>query len=221
VENAASNPFASLTLDRFTEALASAEPVPGGGSASAVAAALAASLLSMVARLSVDRPKYAAFEATHRRALDAGEQARPRFLALADEDAAVFQTFSAALKLPRDTDEAARQRKAALDAAALGAARIPLEVVRLCHSIANQLEAMAGRSNLNAASDLDVGSLLCNAAARGAGANVVINLGTVPDLPESGPMLAELKGLLDSIGESAARTHQQVGAGKLREPVEA
>lgn len=221
MQNEASNPFASLTLDRFTEALASAEPVPGGGSASAVAASLAASLLSMVARLSVDRPKYAAFDATHRRALAAGEQARARFLALADEDAGVFRTFSTALKLPRDTDEAIRQRKAALETAALDAARVPLEVVRLCHAIADQLEAMAGRSNLNAASDLDVGALLCDAAARGAGANVVINLDTVPDLPESGPMLAELQERLDGIGKSAARTHEQVGSGMLRDPEEA
>ena len=221
MENEAPNPYASLTLERFTEALASAEPVPGGGSASAVAASLAASLLSMVARLSLDRPKYAAYTGTHRRALEAGEHARARFLALADEDAAVFRTFAAALKLPRDDEAAARRRKEALDVAALGAARVPMETVRLCHSVAGELEAMAGRSNLNAASDLDVGALLCHAAARGAGANVVINLDTVPDAPEAGPMLAELKQRIDAIGDSAARTHEQVRAGTLRDPEEA
>jgi glutamate formiminotransferase/formiminotetrahydrofolate cyclodeaminase len=210
--------FASLTLERFTDALASAEPVPGGGSASAIAASLAASLLAMVARLSLDRPKYAAYEATHRRALDAGEQARKRFLALADEDAAVFRTFAAALRLPRDDDSAARRRKDALDVAALDAARVPMETVRQCHVIAGELEQMAGRSNLNAASDLDVGALLCDAAARGAGANVVINLDTVPNAPEAGPMLAELKERLDAIREHAARTHEQVASGSLRDP---
>lgn len=219
METEAGNPpYASLTLDRFTEALASAEPVPGGGSASAVAASLAASLLSMVAHLSIERPKYAAYEATHRRALEAGEKARERFLALADEDAAVFRTFAVALKLPRDGDEAARQRKGALETAALDAARVPLETVRVCHAIAEQLEAMAGRSNLNAASDLDVGALLCDAAARGAGANVVINLDSVPDLPESGSMIAELTERLDAIRQSADRTHEQVGTGTLRDP---
>jgi formiminotetrahydrofolate cyclodeaminase len=218
VENDATDPYAELTLERFTEALAAAEPVPGGGSASAVAASLAASLLAMVARLSLDRPKYAAYDATHRRALTAGDAARARFLALADEDAAVFRTFAVALKLPRESEHAARRRKEALDVAALGAARVPMETVRLCHSVASELEAMAGRSNLNAASDLDVGALLCNAAARGAGANVVINLESVPNAPESGPMLAELKGWLDAIEESAARTHEQVAAGTLRAP---
>jgi formiminotetrahydrofolate cyclodeaminase len=216
--DASNPPYASLTLDRFTEALASAEPVPGGGSASAVAASLAASLLSMVARLSLDRPKYAAYESTHRRALDVGERARGQFLALADEDAAVFRTFAIALKLPRDSDEAVRERKAALETAALGAARVPMDTVRLCHTIAEQLEAMAGRSNLNAASDLDVGALLCDAAARAAGANVVINLDSVPDVDDSGPMLAELTERLDAIAASAMRTHEQVGAGTLRDP---
>jgi formiminotetrahydrofolate cyclodeaminase len=218
VDDATTSAYAHLTLERFTEALASAEPVPGGGSASAVAASLAASLLAMVARLSLDRPKYAAYAPTHQRALEAGDQARTRFLALADEDAAVFRAFAAALKLPRDDDAAARQRKVALESAALAAARVPMEVVRDCHAIAQQLEGMAGRSNLNAASDLDVGALLCDAAARGAGANVVINLGSMPDAPETGPMLAELKERLDLIREIAARTHEQVRSGELRDP---
>ena len=95
--------FAGLTLDSFTRLLASAEPVPGGGSAAAVAASLAASLTAMVARLSGGRPRYAAHAGTHSRSLSVGDTARSRFLELADEDARAYAAYAAARKLPKDT----------------------------------------------------------------------------------------------------------------------
>ena len=175
-------PYASLTLDRFTEALASAEPVPGGGSASAVAASLAASLLSMVARLSLDRPKYAAYEVDAPRGRwTSGNGHASGSSRWPTRTRPSFGRFAAALKLPRDTDGGgAHEEGGPRD----GRARLPRAFRwRPCGSATpspNELEAMAGRSNLNAASDLDVGALLCDAAASGAGANVVINLDSVP-----------------------------------------
>jgi formiminotetrahydrofolate cyclodeaminase len=210
--------FGESTLEDFTRALASAQPVPGGGSASAVAASLGASLLAMVASLSRGRPKYAAYSATHERAYVAGEREREHLIALADEDAAAFQRFAAVLKLPRDDEEKIAARDAAIRDAAVAAARVPLEAVRVCQSLLVQLEAMAGRSNLNAASDLDVGALLCEAAARGAGANVTINLGSVPETAETTSMQSELRDRLAAIAEAAALVHEVVRAGTLREP---
>ena len=99
----ASDSLAGLTLSEFSERLASAEPVPGGGSASAIAGSFAASLLAMVARLSVDRPKYAAYQTTHARALATGERGRAVLLELADADARAYAGFAAARKLPKET----------------------------------------------------------------------------------------------------------------------
>ncbi|MGZ6269312.1 MAG: cyclodeaminase/cyclohydrolase family protein, partial [Candidatus Limnocylindrales bacterium] len=67
-------PFSDLTLAEFIERLASPDPVPGGGSASAVAAALGAGLVSMVAQLSRGRQRYEAYGATLDRALAAGDE---------------------------------------------------------------------------------------------------------------------------------------------------
>src|SRR3954453_16697083 len=101
VEDAAR--FADLTIGEFEDRLFSAEPVPGGGSASAIAGSMAASLLAMVSRLSSDRPKYSEYAETHSRALEIAESARARLLELADDDAVAYAAFGSARKMPRET----------------------------------------------------------------------------------------------------------------------
>ena len=210
--------YAQTTLADFMEALASSKPVPGGGSASAVAGSLAASLTVMVARLSLDRPKYAPYAVSHARAIAIGDAARRRLLTLADDDSEAYAAFSAALKLPRESDEERGERDRAVRAAARHAAEVPLEVVRECQQLVQQIESLSGRSNLNAASDLDVAALLAQAAARGAGANVITNLPMAEDPRFAGASLSELEGHLHSIESVVAMVHFQVRSGGLRAP---
>jgi formiminotetrahydrofolate cyclodeaminase len=209
--------LAELTLAEFTARLGSTEPVPGGGSASAVAASLAASLVEMVAGLSLDRPKYAAYRDTVERSLRAGQRSRRRFLELADADAEAYARFTAARRDAKAAGTSDPERARTVAFAARSAADVPLEIVRACRDLAVEIEALSGRSNINASSDLNVAALLVDAAARGAGANVLINLPSVDDEQYGGATTTELQRLLQEVQQLVLKVKGST-AGELRDP---
>jgi formiminotetrahydrofolate cyclodeaminase len=198
--------------------VSSDSPVPGGGAVSAVAGSFAAGLVAMVASLSIGRPKYAAYEATLTDARAHAERAKDVFLELADRDAAAYAAFAAALRLPRDTEDQQAERRTTMREAARTAAAVPLEILHASLGMAIHVEAIAGRSNLNASSDVNVAALLVDAAARGAAANVLVNLPSVEDEEFAANATDQVMRHLATIAELTAQAHERVGSGRLREP---
>jgi glutamate formiminotransferase/formiminotetrahydrofolate cyclodeaminase len=212
--------FGDLTVAAFVDRLSSAAPVPGGGSAAAIAASLAAGLVAMVASLSQDRPKYAPHADLHSEAITAARGLADRFLALADEDAAAYAGYGAAMKLPRDTDDEREVRSAAIRQAARAASQVPFRTVQACAEVVAYAEALAGRSNKNASSDLEVAALLSVAASRAAAANVYVNLPAIDDEATARELFASTERLADEIERLADRTRELVRGGEPRKPLE-
>jgi len=211
--------FGDLTVAGFIERLASGEPVPGGGSAAAIAGSLGAALVSMVAALSQDRPKYAEHAALHAEAGAAGRELAARFLALADEDAVAYTGYGVAMKMPRETDDEKSARAAAIRAAARASSLAPFRTVEACHEMVAWAEALAGRSNKNAASDLEVASLMAVASSHAAAANVYVNLPAIEDEEAARDLLVRTRSLVEEIDRVADRTREQVRGGMTREPL--
>ena len=213
-------PFADLTLREFTGILASSQPVPGGGSAAAVAGALAASLVEMVASLSLGRARFEDYQDTLERGGQMGRNLNEQFLSLADRDARAYAAYSAALKLPRDSAEQQAARAETMAAAAKAAAEVPWECVRACTELAVTAESLAGRSNANAASDLLVAALLAEAGARGAAENVRVNLPGSGDEEYAETMQRQLDEALHDVASLTSRTREVILSGRTREPEE-
>ena len=184
-----------------------------------MAAALGAGLVRMVASLSTGRPKFVDHEPLLAWAIATGDRLSDRFLALADEDSRAYAGFADALKLPKGTDDEIAARKAAMQAAARTASEVPLACVEACLDLVAAAEALAGRSNANASSDLNVAALLGEAAARGAAANVLVNLPSIGDPSAEGEMRTRVTELLAAIDAITSQTHQVVGSGAPRDPI--
>lgn len=190
---------AHLDLNDFLKRLASNAPTPGGGAASALAAALGAGALAKVAAVSVGKPKFAAHDAELRAHLDHLQAIRERFLALADEDERAFATYMAAFRLPRETNEEKVARAAALQEGMRQAAAVPLRIMAACREVLDAAEEIARIGNPTAIGDCGAGAALAVAAMRVSLLNVTANISGLVDAAEAQGYRAQLHDLLDGV----------------------
>jgi len=164
-----------VDFEAYLERLASADPTPGGGSATTLVGALAAALCAMVARITASSPKLArVHEEATAIAADA-DALRRHFVELRPVDEAAFLAVVAAQALPRATEEQQAERRAQLQAALIGAAEAPLEAAGLATDALALTMRTAELYNANLMSDVDCAMHFARAAFNESAANVEVN----------------------------------------------
>jgi formiminotetrahydrofolate cyclodeaminase len=168
-----------MEMERFLKKLSSTAPTPGGGSASALAGALSASLVAMVAGLSFKKDK------TKRKGMEGirekGLSIQKRLLQATDEDSKSFDAVIKAFRLPRNSEKERLHRVKEIQKAYQRATLIPQLVCQQSLQLLEYSETLIMKGNPNAISDAGVAAFLADAACAGGLLNIKINLAALTE----------------------------------------
>lgn len=173
--------LALKTVSDFIDHVASESPAPGGGSVSALGAALGAALTAMVCQLTIGKKKYEDVQAEMIETLGQADELRAKLTSLIDQDTEAFNKVMKAFGMPRGTDVEKQRRSEAIQDATREATLVPLEVMKLAEKALVLARVVAEKGNVNSISDAGVAGLMIRAACEGAAMNVRINLATLKD----------------------------------------
>jgi len=194
-----------LSITDFVNETASESPAPGGGSVSALCAAIGTGLGAMVANLSADKrgweDRTEEFSSWAAKAQDIKDQ----LLYLIDEDTKAFNGIMNAFQLPKSTDQEKAVRSAAIESASVYATEIPLKTMHVAYSAIPCLEYMVNNGNPNSITDAGVGLLCIKTAVRGAYFNVMVNAKGLKNKAQAEGFANEAKTIL-------AKNHQEIDA---------
>lgn len=170
-----------LTIKEFIDKVSGNDPVPGGGSVSALNGALATSLAAMVANLTIGRKKYVEVNDIMEDLTIRFEELTRQLIVDVDRDSEAYDRVFAAFKLPKETEEEKEIRNEAIQKETKYAAEVPMEVARVVHSILPMIDVVVRKGNSNAVTDACVSMMCARTAILGALLNVRINLTSIKD----------------------------------------
>lgn len=175
-----------MDIIKFLNEVDSNSPAPGGGSVSALASSLGASLARMVAHLSFGKKKYEALsdevKAKFVANFDELLKVKNELNALIDRDSEAYNTVMAAFKLPKETDEEKAIRNAEIQKCTKFAIQTPYDIVVLSGKAISLLGEILENGNRNAITDIGVGTMLLMTGLEGGILNVKVNLSSIEDV---------------------------------------
>lgn len=195
----------------FLKVLSSAEPVPGGGGASAAVGAFASALGMMVANLTVGKKKYADVEEEIIEIRGCLKELREELVDLTDQDAEAFEPLSKAYGLPKDTPEQKEEKERVMEKALYEASIVPLQIMKTVFKVMRYLKILGEKGSKIAVSDVGVAVLFARAALEGASLNIYINTRLMKDRERAEALNQES----DAMIEEARKLQEEIYAGVL------
>lgn len=191
IRDASDKKLVSLSVEKFADETSSESPAPGGGSVSALAGAMGASLATMVANLSSHKRGWDEQWEQFSNWAEKGQALKNKLIHLVDEDTAAFNKIMAAFQLPNTTNDEKNVRKQAVQDATRYATEIPFQVMQTIFESLEVIEAMANDGMKSSISDVGVGALCAEAGVGGAFLNVKINASGLEDKAFATDILAK------------------------------
>jgi formiminotetrahydrofolate cyclodeaminase len=174
-----------MNLNEFNNEIDSSSPAPGGGSVSALASSIGVSLTRMVGHLTISKKKFRALDIEVQNkfntVLDDFLVMKSELIFLVDEDTEAFNLIMKAFKLPKETDEDKKIRKAKILEGTIEAIKVPYIVAKLSYKALKNMEFILKYGNKNALSDIGVSTLMLYSGLEGAILNVKINIPGLTD----------------------------------------
>ena len=185
--------FAQASCTEFVTVLASNAPVPGGGGASALVAAIGTALGNMVGSLTVGKKKYADVEEEIIALKAKCDKLQADLLAQIELDAKGFEPLSKAYGIPKDNPD----RDRILEDATVVACQVPVKIMELCCEALDAIAVFAAKGSRLAVSDAGCGAVCVKAALQAASINVFINTKTLKNRELAEEMNKKCLGMLD------------------------
>ena len=170
-----------LSIKAFCDLTASKEPVPGGGSISALCGSLSGALTQMVAGLTIGKKKYVEVSEEMEVLAEKAGELRERLLEDVSRDAEAFNVVMEAFRLPKASDDEKAIRSAAIQEGLKTASETPYEVAKSALEVEKLATVVVAKGNSNALTDGLVATMLARTAVLGACLNVKINLDSIKD----------------------------------------
>ncbi len=174
-------PLASMTVRDFIELVGARTSAPGGGSVSALIAAMGAALGAMMGWMSYGSKKFEHLDSKMRKLIPPLHENMMKLIPMIDADTNAFNDYMTAMKLPKGTDKENKLRNEKMQEGLKKAINVPLEVMRTADSCWPEMTELAKIGNVNSASDLAVGAKSLETGIWGAFKNVEINLVQIKD----------------------------------------